>query len=246
MTDISELNAGLNELTIPVDFWWRDDDCGRPDPRLTRLLGMSADLDLPLALAVVPAWLDGAVAEVIRAAEQVTVVQHGWEHADHATPGARKIELGGVVDVDWLSNRLLRGRVKLERQFGPRFLPVIVPPWNRASPGFVERMDSLGYEGLSAWPSLATPGLASAVIRRDAHVDPITWWPTPRYVGLPDLVSRVLTLIRAEHVGPIGLLSHHLVFDELMFADWARLLTLLRQHRNSRLLSPTAAFGEML
>ena len=44
-----------------VEFWWRDDDAARPAPALARLLALSANTSIPLALAVVPLGADAAL-----------------------------------------------------------------------------------------------------------------------------------------------------------------------------------------
>src|SRR5262245_41954303 len=49
-------------------LWWRDDDAGAASPAFDRLLTMAAAHAVPLALAVVPAWLEAAVAAQIREA----------------------------------------------------------------------------------------------------------------------------------------------------------------------------------
>ena len=68
---------------------------GAIHPALIRLLELAEFLDLPLALAVVPMWLDANTQARIAASPNATVLQHGFAHADHAAPEGKSIELGG-------------------------------------------------------------------------------------------------------------------------------------------------------
>src|SRR5690606_36404913 len=106
------LGAALEAAGTPIPFWWRDDDAGRAHPRLDHLLELAESLTIPLALAVVPAWLQPEAVSAIGHG-RATVLQHGWEHADHALPGTRKIELGGGVDRAALAVHLQEGRTIL-------------------------------------------------------------------------------------------------------------------------------------
>ena len=136
MAEAASLLDALDEAASPVRFWWRDDDAGRLEPTLDPLLELAARHSAPLALAVVPAWLDAATIGAIAGSALVDVLQHGWAHENHARPGQRKIELGGAEDTDRLLRHLAAGRDRLAVAFGARFLPVMVPPWNR-----IERAD---------------------------------------------------------------------------------------------------------
>src|SRR6185503_10933091 len=63
-------------------FWWRDDDAVTDTPALRRLLELRASLDVPLALAVIPANADAALAALVP--PEVAVLQHGFAHRNHA------------------------------------------------------------------------------------------------------------------------------------------------------------------
>jgi hypothetical protein len=84
-----ELHAALDgaaERREGIRVWWRDDDAGRDHPALTRLLDLAECHDLPLALAVVPMWLDADGHARVAASRHATVLQHGYAHANHAPP----------------------------------------------------------------------------------------------------------------------------------------------------------------
>ena len=136
MTGWRELEATLDAIAArgeAIRLWWRDDDAGRDHPALERLLELAERRDLPLALAVVPLWLEAPVQALIAASAQATVLQHGYAHANHAPPGARSIELGGREPATIVAE-LSQGQAALLDAFGATFLAVLVPPWNRLDP----------------------------------------------------------------------------------------------------------------
>src|SRR5215467_5061039 len=90
--ELDAWGAGRQRAT----FWWRDDDAGPPAPALVRLLDLARDLELPLGLAVVPAWLQPETAVLVREhLPRVAILQHGIAHENHETvppPGFTKLK----------------------------------------------------------------------------------------------------------------------------------------------------------
>jgi hypothetical protein len=235
------LAAALDALDRPVTFWWRDDDAGRDDPRLRRLLALARARDLPLALAAVPAWLEQAAADAISAAPQTTVLQHGIAHADHARPGEKKVELGGLARIDALEPGLTAGRERLRDRFGGRFLPVLVPPWNRIADVLVPRLLRLGFAGLSRFGEPhPPPGLCEV----NARVDLVLWHEGRRPMTLEEIVAALAQSLDPPPSSPLGILSHHLVMEEDAFLALDRALAVLQDHPTARLADARALFGE--
>src|SRR5690242_11095944 len=98
MTYLAELDAataGWPDLADELDrwgeagrearFWWRDDDAVEATPQLDALLRLSGDV--PLALAVIPAFVEHSLAEALQTRPNVTVLQHGWSHANRQPAG---------------------------------------------------------------------------------------------------------------------------------------------------------------
>src|SRR5579872_2203932 len=130
-----------------ASFWWRDDDAITRTRALDRLLALSEDA--PIALAVVPGYAERALAERLADIPAVTVLQHGWRHINHAPAGERKSELGAHRPLGQRLEQLRLGWERLRSLFGPRALGVLVPPWNRIAPDLVARLPELGLHGLS-------------------------------------------------------------------------------------------------
>lgn len=247
----SDLEAGLSARLDAVAaagrtiaFWWRDDDAALARPALARLLALAGEFDLPLGLAVIPEPAAPSLARKLERSglDRVRVLQHGFRHFNHEPAGARACELGPARPADVVLGELSRGREKLERLFGRRFLPVLTPPWNRISHEVAERRREVGLAGLSTFA-----GLDRAGHRLDAHLDPIVWRSTRSYMG----DDRMLTLIDEEIAArsganadvPIGILTHHLAHDEAVWAFVESFLAVAGRHPAARWPAVDEAFG---
>ena len=245
MTGWIELQAALDAALARGDsirIWWRDDDAGRETAALPRLLELAECHDLPLALAVVPMWLETGAQARIAASPHATVLQHGFAHADHAPPESRPIELGGR-DLDAVVGDLARGRAMLEDAFGCAFLAVLVPPWNRVDDDLIERLGDCGFIGLSTFGRRARPEVAPGVAQVNAHLDPIDWRGTRLFVGEAAAIDRLTAVLDADE--PIGILSHHLTMDEDGWAFLDRLLAVLAAHPGAQLCPAAELFEAM-
>jgi hypothetical protein len=241
----AELLRALDAAPRPVTFWWRDDDAGRDHPRLAALLDLADARALPVALAVVPGWLDDACAERVRRSPSATVLQHGITHADHAVPPAKKIELGGTVDHGLVRRGLESGRRRLAAAFAERFLPVLVPPWNRIAPDLVPTLTDLGFFGLSLFGRRGSERAAPGLRQVNTHLDLVAWRDGGRPLTLAESTARLAGLVRAYPDEPIGILSHHLLMDRAALATLDRLLVLVQDHPRGRLAAAAASFGEV-
>src|SRR5262249_22936523 len=75
-------------------LWWRDDDAGAGGAAFDRLLALVETHGVPIALAVVPAWLDESVAaRILAGPAALRVGHHGPAHRDPGAPAPRR--LGG-------------------------------------------------------------------------------------------------------------------------------------------------------
>ncbi len=196
-------------MSADVLIWWRDDDAGRDTAAFDALLALAERSKRPLALAVVPAWLDPIVTAKILAMDEVHVLQHGWDHADHAPVGSKRIELGGLLSEDACSQNLESGKALLERAFGDRFQPVLVPPWNRIDERCLRLLCGLGFAAISGFAE-DRRGVACGLVQVNARVDVIDWRGSQRMKSTTQIEAEIRTLLAQPEVGSIGLLSHHL------------------------------------
>lgn len=211
-------------------FWWRDDDAIQPSAALDRLLVLAGTA--PLALAVIPDRATGELARRIANIDQVTVLQHGIAHRNHAPPAAKKAELGAGRPPATLARALAAARRRLEALFGAQFRPVLVPPWNRIADDLIPLLSHAGFIGLSTagpCPAGGAPGLRQV----NSHIDPIDWRGTRQCRPTDELVAETVRRLAerrldpATDTGPLGLLTHHLLDDgaaERFAADFASLV----------------------
>ena len=241
MTPEQELERALDDASGPTRIWWRDDDAGADSAELAALLGLAERRRAPVALAVVPGWLQDPCAERIGHCASATVLQHGVAHADHAMAPAKKIELGGGAARPTLLAGLEAGRRRLAERFGRQFLPVLVPPWNRIAPDVAEAAPSLGFIGLSTFgPLRSTPGLS----RVNTHLDLVVWRERGRPLDVGEAIGGLARLVAAGSSEPLGILSHHAVMGPDAFATLDRLLALVQDHRRATLATAGSLFGE--
>lgn len=222
-----------------IDIWWRDDDAGRDCARLDALLALAGQSRRKLTLAVVPAWLEPEVAAKI-AASDVLVLQHGWAHADHAADGSRQIELGGTLTAAACRDQLAGGKAILQRAFGDRFLPVLVPPWNRIDGYCLEIAAELGYTAVSTFADDAL-ALDHGLAQVNTHVDLIDWQHGRRMKPLAELSAEIDRLVSDPALGTLGVMSHHL---DMTPADLTALEQLFR-HVDSFERCRWASLGEL-
>ncbi len=222
------LGDELDRWTAPAGFWWRDDDAHAPNAALDRLL---AALDgVPLALAAVPA----AAAPGLPGA----ILQHGWRHRNHAGAGEKKAEFGPHRPLAAMLGELEAGRERLAALYGPRFLPVLAPPWNRIDPALAARLPESGWRGLSLFRPRRRP------FETNAHIDPVAWRTDRRFRGAPAVLADIAAHLRARREGradpdePTGILSHHPVADAAGLAFFAELARFVRDHPRARWLDP--------
>ncbi len=238
----TELRAELDRWAASgrcATFWWRDDDAVAPTPALDRLLALAARHGRWVALAVIPAGAEPALADRL-AGTTAAVIQHGWAHRSHAPAGEKNAELGDHRPTEAVLAELVTGRARLETLFGGRFRPVLAPPWNRIGPRVRARLGEAGLAVLSVFGARdAGPGPAQL----NTHADPIDWRGTRGFAGVGRTLAPILRHLADRRTGvadpeePTGLLTHHLAHDGEGWIFLDGLLSTLSRH-------PAAAWPE--
>lgn len=216
-------------------LWWRDDDATRPGPRLDRLLAAAAGI--PLALAVIAAAAEPALARRLASEDDVAVLQHGFRHRNHAPAGEKKSELGPHRPLAAVRRDLDAGRRILSRRFGRRFLPILAPPWNRIGAPALAVLGDLGYAAVSGFGRGCG---AAPVAPIDAQLDLVDWRCGRGFVGTARALGGLLSLLRAGRTAPpaaptaappaFGLLTHHRNSDDDTWRFLDRLAAVTRRH----------------
>ena len=217
-------------------FWWRDDDAGALTPELEHLLAVADRGAAPLALAVIPADTGPPLVQRLAELPAASVIQHGFAHVDHAPKGAGSWELGADRPLAIVTGDIVTGRDLLRRLFGDRFVPVMVPPWNRIDPTVTAALPNLGFRALSQFGPRPTPHAGPRLALINAHCDPIKWRGGARFTGTSSALSDVIDHLRDRRAGrvdaaePTGLLTHHAAMDGPAWAFVEDLLAALNDH----------------
>ena len=233
--------ARLDKSGAPAMFWLRDDDAIGPSPALDRLLALSNHFGLPVALAVIPASANEALAGRLDHTTPVTVIAHGWSHINHAAPGEKKQELGPHRPKAVVLADLSAGLSRLATLFGDRFVPILAPPWNRIDPDLLPDLRKLGFSAISGFGN--RPGAASVPVI-NANLDIVDWRGGRICRPEETLVEELLSLLarRGTSIQPIGVMTHHLVHDAQAWNFLRRLFdrTAGRWQDVRRLIEPRA------
>ena len=203
-------------------FWWRDDDAVAASPALTELRCIA---QAPVALAVIPAApdrsLEDSLAPFLANWPLASVLQHGIGHRNHAPAGAKNSEFPAGRPLAEILLGLEEGLARLQNAFGPRFLPVLTPPWNRIADHLLPYLPPLGFCGLSRFsePPFEAPNPVAGLCEINAQVDVIDWHGSRGFAGLDVVLPRLIGHLAARRTGraapdvPTGILTHHLVHD---------------------------------
>lgn len=249
--DWSPLNAALERARdrgCPVRFWWRDDDAVADTPALDRLLTLARRYNAGIGLAVIPRDLQASLALRLADESSAFALVHGWSHANHAPPRAKKAEFGAHRPVQTMSAEAEHALQVAHRILGAKLLPVFVPPWNRISKELIPNLPRLGVRALSTFTDRGIASPAPGLLQINTHVDPIDWRGTRSAVAPEQLLAGLAGAIERRVIGeadrdePIGLLTHHLVHDEVIWTLSERLIAHLAE-RDIYFPPPDACFG---
>ena len=230
-----------------ADFWWRDDDAAKPSPPLKRLLELSETSGVPLALAVVPLEAVPELFAGLQGKMRASVLMHGTDHRNRAVAGEKKTEFAATEPEGDAVARLRLSRERLAGQAGPRFIPVLAPPWNRFKRALAARLPEAGLHGLSGYGPRDKAEAAPGVRQVNTHVDLIDWRGTRGFVG-----EEAALRIAVRHLGlrrkgeidaaePTGWLTHHALHDKETWEFLQRLFERTSE-RDARWIDPVELF----
>ncbi|MHC5654211.1 polysaccharide deacetylase family protein [Stappia sp. ICDLI1TA098] len=219
------------ERGMSVPIWWRDDDAVEPSDALDQLVAIANAHEIEVALAVIPKDATPALAKRLAAEPFVSVLQHGYQHRNFQDKarGEKAAEFGRRRDVDEAIAEIAAGSARLRQLFGTRFVPVMVPPWNRIAPQITARIGEAGLLAISTFTQFHPRDR----LHVQTHVDMIKWKKGRRFIGWPSAGLRFdyqLARRRTNAHEPLGLLSHHLAQDDASFDFLDRTLAILARH----------------
>ncbi len=169
--------SGLTATELPPIFFIAN-DIGAEGRAFDALCRIFRRHQVPLAMAVVPAWLSDARRERLFLSAPIDEElwgwhQHGWRHVSRQESGG-KAEFGEARALDRQHEDILIGRRKMELIFGPHFVPIFSPPWSRFSAVTLKALRTQGFKGISAAapfpPGIKLPwGFFNLPIKIDLH-----------------------------------------------------------------------------
>ena len=247
---VEELNE-WDRRGLTARFWVRDDDAIALSHPLDRLTAMANAAQVEVGLAVIPARLTEPLSAYLLSGEsRFYPMCHGWRHRNYWAP-LRPSEFGPERPLSVLKDEAKAAFDSFSRRF--KDIPVIfVPPFARISAALIEELPNIGFAGLSISPTVAerrSARLASrwafaapswfkptvSVRPYDVHIDPFDWRRgTAR--AQRAIERQLIGYLRVRRMGlvpaisPIGVLTHHLVFDEDTWAICQEMLVVLAGH----------------
>lgn len=216
-------------------FWLRDDDAVEPTSALDDFLAIADPFSVPITLAVIPVHTGEPLVRRLEKEAFCTVAVHGWSHRNYAGPDEKKQELGSHRPAADVLDELRAGFDKLAALHGARFIPMLVPPWNRIDKALVPHLPALGFKALSVFGS--EKPVALGVI--NSHVDVMDWHGTRGGRNSLELAREIVARLRHtfEHGGVTGVLTHHLVHDQAVRDFLTALFEVTSRHSAARWIS---------
>jgi len=245
-----ELDEWLKRGMVAT-FWVRDDDAVAVTGPFDRLISVANEFRVEVALAVIPAKLTDRLSKVLLSGDVPCFPMcHGWRHVNYASP-LRPSEFGLQRPLEAVIDDAKCAFEEFSRRFGSKAV-IFVPPFGQIAKELVEELPNLGFSGVSIAPSLAEARYARVCSRLkyarpvwhhvkpralhyDVHVDPFDWEGN-RARSANSIAREVVGYLRARRMGfvspssPVGLLMHHLKFDEDTWRVSTELLGILVNH----------------
>ena len=210
-----QIRLAMAENEIKVFF--RADDIAAPSENFTKMMGLFLKFQIPLCLAVVPAWMTKerweAMAEFRKKGKDLFCWHmHGYRHMNRE-PTGKKQEFGPARTAKALLNDLARGKKRLQTIMGKDLTLVFTPPWNRCSMDALMMLKKTGFAGVSR--SLgnvpaAPEGLKDIPVHADLH----TRKETSAEEGLHRLLEEFKTGLAS---GTCGIMLHHMCMNDQAF-----------------------------
>jgi hypothetical protein len=215
-------------------LWLRDDDATEDTPSLRRYGELIAAYDVPLLLAVVPAHATTRLADHLASRPLFDPAVHGYAHADHAPAGEKPQEFPVGRGPDVIRGELEAGRRRLIELFGARLAGIYVPPWNRISAEVARLLPDLGFSALSAFGGRSLLDSNPRLREINTHLDIIDWRGNRGgrdHAWLARELAQQLSLAREQGRDQVGVLTHHLVHDEVAWRFLELLLAFAADQR---------------
>lgn len=228
---IEALDKGLSNQRPSIFF--RADDIGAGGQAFDALCRLFREHQVPLGLAVVPAWLSSARKDQLLAAAPIDEPlwgwhQHGWRHVNWQRTG-KKSEFGEQRPLEKQWRDLLNGQQKMQAIFGEHLLPVFTPPWNRLSLQTMKILQQLDFKAVSLDGPLPRGGKGPTPLRNlRVAVDLHTRKSRDPNEDFETLLGDLSSLLGKKE--PAGIMIHHHRMTLFAFRFLNELVFQLKNH----------------
>ena len=220
-------------------IFFRADDIGAGGQPFEVLCRLFRRYEVPLAMAVVPAWISSIRKKQLFDAAPLDEPlwgwhQHGWRHVNWERSG-KNSEFGEQRPFEKQMRDISQGCRKMQEIFGDRLAEVFTPPWNRLSNATIKILHELNFKAVSMTSPFPrgyknTEGLKNLRIQLDLHTrkakDGISDFKT--------LLEEITVLLGKRE--RIGIMIHHQRMTSFAFEFLEELLHLLKNHSKAHFL----------
>lgn len=218
-------------------FFFRADDIGAPSKNYSRMMALFLTYEIPLCLAVVPAWLTRkrweAMDDFVKKGQDLFCWHmHGYRHMNYEVQGKNQ-EFGPIRSTTAVLNDISRGRERLQSILGEKFTPIFTPPWNRCSIETMQVLKEIGFKGISrSYGSMPNPpdGLEEFPV----HVDLHTRKEKTSEQGWQQLFKEIT---KGMQFSACGIMIHHMRMNEQAFIFFEYLLERLAVHKQIQIIT---------
>ncbi len=248
IVDACEVDRRRVAMFLPCVFL-RDDDIWSDDEVFLELSGFLKELRLPVIYGVIPLRLEPRMAVVLKNAKKsdpalVDIVQHGYQHANHAAAGVAKYEFGPGRSNDRQHKDMSAGLKIMHRSFGAMFTPAFIPPYHGYDRATLDAVEDLGFRIFSAGKKAALSGRSFLDLPARVALNKYAPDGTPLAFDSRDMIAQWRRAAAGR--GVIGLVYHHRAIkgadDMTAIKTFFRFLALLRDQGHVRL----ALFSDLL
>ncbi|MEJ5299868.1 MAG: hypothetical protein WHS38_02645 [Thermodesulforhabdaceae bacterium] len=232
----------LSKQSKTVNIFFRADDIGIPGVAFNALCKIFRYFEVPLALAVVPAWINKKrIDQLFQMASPSETLwswhQHGWRHTNWEKDG-KKAEFGPSRTENQKWQDLWKGLNKMKEIFGNAFVPVFTPPWNRISPEVFTLLYNLGFKAISTDQKKVTKQRSLRIFR--IYIDLHTRKASQKGSDFDHLIEDCKQLFATSE--PAGIMIHHNRMNLNAFLFIANFIEVARKNTSIKITS----FKEML
>ncbi|MGV8073587.1 MAG: polysaccharide deacetylase family protein [Syntrophobacteraceae bacterium] len=213
-------------------IFFRADDIGAGGRAFETICQIFRSHNIPLGMAVVPAWLSPARLENLFETAPLDEPlwgwhQHGWRHVNWQRIGG-KSEFGEQRPIEKQWRDIWQGRQKMLSIFGERLVSVFSPPWNRMSHVTMRTLQQLDFRGVSlAGPLPRGPRMPAILKNLRIHVDLHTRKAKDGAADFQVLLDELGSLLGKKE--PAGIMLHHHRMPPFAFDFLDELLYLLKK-----------------